>query len=213
MNELLNILKLSIGPHNPSDVVALADSGYDNKNIEKTIVDKEWDFIIALKSSRSVKSETQYEATGTQSKWNIVKDFFKNQRRLAWKTIRILTDNHKKREDFRIRHIIAWLKGVSKVHLICSEKRQKGRQKRKFIVCSNLKATPEQILKGYKIRWKIEIFHKQVKMNLGFEDVAAKHFTSVESHVYLIYCAYILMNACPPGVPDVQNHFQKNNSM
>lgn len=79
---------------------------------------------------------------------------------------------------------------------------KKGNQKRKFIVCSNLFATPEQILKGYKIRWKIEIFHKHVKMNLGFEDVAAKHFTSVESHVYLVYCAYILINACPPGVPD-----------
>jgi hypothetical protein len=110
---------------------------------------------------------------------------------------------NKKREDFRIRHTIAWLKGVWKAHLVCSEKRRrKGRQKRKFIACSNLAATPEQILKGYKIRWKIEIFHKQVKMNLGFENVAAKHFSSVESHVYLVYCAYILLHANPPGIPE-----------
>ena len=199
--ESLN-LEEYIGPHNPSDVVALADSGYDNKNIEKTIVGKKWDFIITLKSSRGVKSEIQYEATGEKPKWIRVKDFFKNQRRLAWETIRIYTDNQEKREDFRIRHIIAWLKGVSKVHLICSERMKKGSQKRNFIVCSNLFASPEQILRGYKIRWKIEIFHKHVKMNLGFEDVAAKHFTSVESHVYLVYCAYILLNACPLGVPD-----------
>jgi len=39
-------------------------------------------------------------------------------------------------------------------------------------------------------------------MNLGFEDVAAKHFSSVESHVYLVYCAYILLHADPPGVPE-----------
>jgi hypothetical protein len=37
-------------------------------------------------------------------------------------------------------------------------------------------------------------------MFLGFEDVAAKHFASVESHVYLAYCAYILLNAGLPGI-------------
>lgn len=98
-----------IGPHNPSDVVALADSGYDNKNIAKTIISKKWDFIIALKSSRCVKSPGQYNITGEKPTWNRVKDFFKNQRkRYAWETIRIYTDNQEKREDFRIRHIIAW---------------------------------------------------------------------------------------------------------
>jgi hypothetical protein len=39
-------------------------------------------------------------------------------------------------------------------------------------------------------------------MNLGFEDVSAKHFSSVESHVHLVYCAYILLIANPPGVPE-----------
>jgi len=59
-----------------------------------------------------------------------------------------------------------------------------------------------QILKGYQIRWKIEFFHKQIKMKLGFENVAAKHFSSVESHVYLVYCAYLLLNANLPGIPE-----------
>ena len=34
-------------------------------------------------------------------------------------------------------------------------------------------------------------------MFLGFEDVAAKQFAAVQSHVHWIYCAYILMNLCP----------------
>ena len=34
----------------------LADSGYDNKKIEKAIADKGWHFIIALSKTRSVKS-------------------------------------------------------------------------------------------------------------------------------------------------------------
>ena len=205
--EYLKALNLEeyIGSYEPSDVVVIADSGYDDKNIEKTILDKKWDFIIALKSSRGVKSETQYKTTKKSSSWHSVKDFFKKQRRLAWETIRLfsVTDTRKKkREDFRIRHTITWLKGVGKVHLVCSERRLQSRQKRKFIACSNLAVTPEQLLKGYKIRWKIEIFHKHVKMNLGFENVATKHFSAVESHVYLVYCAYILLNANPPGIPE-----------
>ncbi len=38
-------------------------------------------------------------------------------------------------------------------------------------------------------------------MFLGFEDVSAKHFSSVISHVHWVYCAYILSNSSPPGFP------------
>jgi len=43
------------------------------------------------------------------------------------------------------------------------------------------------------MRWMIEIFHKEVKMFLGFEDVSPKWFESSVSHVHWVYCAYILM--------------------
>ena len=36
-------------------------------------------------------------------------------------------------------------------------------------------------------------------MFLGFEDVSAKYFSSVMSHVHWVYCAYILLNSSPPG--------------
>ena len=39
-------------------------------------------------------------------------------------------------------------------------------------------------------------------MFLGFEEVAPKWFTSVVSHVYWVYCAYILLQFNPPGVPE-----------
>ncbi len=39
-------------------------------------------------------------------------------------------------------------------------------------------------------------------MHLGFEDVAAKNFRSVETHVHAVYCAYILIHGNPPGVSE-----------
>ena len=52
------------------------------------------------------------------------------------------------------------------------------------------------------MRWAIEIFHKEVKMFLGFEDVATKWFSSVIAHVHWVYCVYILLNSKCIEVPE-----------
>lgn len=206
--EYLTELNLTeyIGPHRNDDVVVLGDSGYDCKTIQNTIVGKGWDFIIALKKKRGVKSEAKYAKTRKSAGWEQVAVFFRNQRMLAWETVRILTDGSKqKRTEFRIRHAEAWLNDVGKVRLVCSEFKKRRKGKRKYLACTDLKIKPRQILIAYRIRWKIEIFHKHVKMHLGFEDVAAKNFSSVESHVYAVYCAYIMMHDNPPGVSGDSN--------
>ena len=105
--------------------------------------------------------------------------------------------------EFRTRHITGYLKNFGKAQLICSQfKTKSNKGKRKHLACNDLKATPRQIIIGYRLRWAIEIFHKEIKMFLGFEDVSAKHFRSVISHAHWVYCAYILMNSSPPGFPD-----------
>lgn len=56
------------------------------------------------------------------------------------------------------------------------------------------------VLRLYRARWQVELFHKTVKQHLGFEDVATSGFDSVISHVHWVYCAYILLCMSPPGV-------------
>ena len=102
--------------------------------------------------------------------------------------------------EFRVRQITGYLKNFGKAQLICSQFKTKSNNgKRKHLACNDLKATPRQIVIGYRLRWAIEIFHKEIKMFLGFEDVSAKYFSSVISHVHWVYCAYILLNSSPPG--------------
>jgi len=192
-----------IGPHMSQDVIVLADSGYDVKQIQNAIIEKGWHFIFALKSSRAIKSEAQYAKTPRSSGWSKVSEFFKKQRKLKWITIRIFSNGpKKKRLDYRIRHTIAFLKGVGKIQVVCSEFKKSSKGRRKYLGCSDLKVKPRQILIGYKLRWKIEIFHKHVKMHMGFEDVAVKRFKAVEAHVHLVYCAYILLHSDLPGMPE-----------
>ena len=192
-----------IGPHSPKQVVVLADSGYDDQKIQKTIADKNWNFIIALKSTRGVKTEKAYNTTKKAEGWKSVIVTFKNNRKIGWETIRAPKNSgQKKWMEFRVRQITGYLKNFGKAQLICSQfKTKSNKGKRKHLACNDLKATPRQIVIGYRLRWAIEIFHKEIKMFLGFEEVSAKWFSSIVSHVHWVYCAYILSNSSPPGFP------------
>lgn len=204
MVEYLNNLRLEdyVGKHNPSEVVVLADSGYDDRKIENAIVRKKWKFIIALNKTRSVKSKREYLITPKSRGWSQVAMFFKNHRCVKWQTIYVFTNSaKKKRMDFRIRRIIGYLRHVGRVQLICSEFKKRPDGRRKYLASNDLEAKARQILIGYRIRWEVEIFHKKIKMYLGFEDVATRNFKSVISHVHWVYCAYILLYSHPPGMP------------
>ena len=201
--EYLQSLELwaCIQEYHPEDVVVLADSGYDDHRIEKAVMERGWDFIIPLKIKRSVKSNPEYLKTKHNEGWKQVKEFFKAHRWLKWETVRLFTSGEKRRrKEFRIRHTIGWLKKVGPVQLVCSEKKKAARGERKYFACSHLTVKPRQILVGYGLRWTIELFHKAVKMHLGFEDVSTKSFDSVIAHVHWVYCAYILLHSELPGI-------------
>jgi hypothetical protein len=108
--------------------------------------------------------------------------------------------------EFRIRHTLGYLRYVGQVQLVCSEFKKRPDGRRKYFACSDVNVTARQIVLGYRLRWAVEIFHKNIKQHLGFEDVATTSFASVMSHVHWVYCAYILLHMSPPGVsPDTKS--------
>jgi len=118
-----------------------------------------------------------------------------------------------KRKELRARQITGYLRHVGKAQLICSEMKERRKQCRKHFACNDLKATLRQILSAYRIRWEIELFHKKIKMFLGFEDVSTKSFDSVVSHVHWVYCAYILLHSHPPGMPKTLKSIDEKQQM
>src|SRR5437660_2544948 len=204
-----------IGAYDRREVLVLADSGYDNKKIEQAIASPRWHFIIALSKTRSVKSEALALSTSTSQQWCHIDTFFRRHRRLKWDTIRLATSgNKRKRMDFRVRHTSGYLRYVGKVELVCSERRNRPDGRRKYLACNDLRATARQIVMGYRLRWAVELFHKSVKQNLGFEDVATHGFDAVISHVHWVYSAYILLHMSPPGLsPGVQSLGDKQRAL
>src|SRR5207342_3002145 len=139
--------------------------------------------------------------TPKSQQWCHIDMFFLRHRRRKWDTMRLATSgNTRKRMDFRVRHPAGSLRYVGKVELVCSERRNRPDGRRKYLACNDLRATARQIVTGYRMRWAVELFHKCVKQNLGFEEVATHGFDSVMSHVHWVYCAYILLSMAPPGV-------------
>jgi hypothetical protein len=203
-------LEIFVGEHCPSEVVVLMDAGYDNKKIQRSILDRGWDFVAALKCSRGVRTEKEYE-TGVK-KSRRVDDIFWAHRNLSWNTIRDHVDGWKtkKRKEFRARELIGFLNGIrSKVKLVLSEERG-SRKGRKFLACSNTKVGLGVIVRAYRKRWMIELFHKEVKSYLGFEDVSCHDFASVHSHVHWVYCAYLLF---PRIVSDIESLSERQDEL
>ncbi len=159
--EYLRTLDLedSIGAYERREVLVFADSGYDDKKIEKAIADQRWHCIIALSKTRSVKSEALYLTTPTSRQWCHIDTFFRRHRRLKWDTIRLATSGNKRqRMDFRVRHTSGYLRYVGKVELVCSEQRNRPDGRRKYLACNDLRATIRQIVTGYRLRWAVELF-------------------------------------------------------
>jgi hypothetical protein len=204
-----------IGAYDRREVLVLADSGYDNKKIEKAIADKGWHCIIALSKTRSVKSEALYLSTPKSRQWCHIDTFVRRHRRLKWDTIRLATrGNKRQRMDLRIRHTSGYLRSVGKVELVCSERRNRPDGRRKYLACNDLRATARQIVTGYRMRWGVELFHKCVKQHLGFEEVATHGFDAVMAHVHWVYCAYILLHMSPPGLaPGAQSIGDKQRAL
>ncbi len=204
-----------IGSYDRREVLVLADSGYDDKKIENAIATKGWNFIIALGTTRSVKSEALDLTTPKSQQWCHIDTFFRRHRRLKWNTMRLATHgNKRKRMDVRVRHTSGSLRYVGKVELVCSELRNRPDGRRKYLACNDLRATARQIVMGYRLRWAVELFHKSVKQNLGFEDVATHGFDAVSAHVHWVYGAYILLHMSPPGLsPGVQSIGDKQRAL
>ena len=171
------------GLFEPEEVIVLMDSGYDDKKIQQAIISRKWSFICALKSTRKISI--------VDGKWEVIKDYFQDGRR-PWKRLRFLKKSHgKKWCCYQTKHKQGYLKDIRRqVLLICSRKRNGGV---KYFSCSDPKSSPRAVLQLYKLRWKIEIFHREIKSYLGLQDYGAHSFLRLHCHLLLVFLAYLFL--------------------
>lgn len=170
-------------PEQLRQAVFLLDSGYDAKEVQRGILELGAHFVVALKSNRSVqgKQVSQY--------------FWSNRRWLPGKSIRLLVGNGGKQSQrkYSIRTATGVnLKGVGPITAVCSKAQSRARRPIKYLAASDPSMTGRQIVAWYAKRWKIELWHKEMKQHYGFGDCHSGRFTAVASHVNFCLAAFLL---------------------
>jgi SRSO17 transposase len=62
------------------------------------------------------------------------------------------------------------------------------------LISTNLQDSPEDIIQAYKLRWKIETYHRDMKQNLGFATVFFRRREGIIRHAILAAIAYAVLN-------------------
>jgi hypothetical protein len=171
----------------------LLDSGYDARSIQNIIAEINAKFTVGLTCERRVNGLS-------------VKEYFRRNRQIPWKTIWIkeLDGLKKKRRKFRVRAVnnahLRWFE--EEVNVVCSEKTSRiaGKTRRKYIATNDLTQSPRTTVITYSKRWKIENWHKNIKQNHGFGDCRSKAFSAIETHVNFVLCADVLLGLKDPNL-------------
>ncbi|SMF84127.1 transposase, partial [Pseudobacteriovorax antillogorgiicola] len=176
-----------------SKIYVLLDSGYDAKSIQNAIQDAGLNFIASITCGRNVNGLP-------------VKDYFRRNRHIPWRTIQMKTGtgigNRVRKYRARTAKNVH-LKGSGEVTVFCSEKRSRTARKtsRKYIVTSDQHLSTRKAVINYAKRWKIEVWHKTMKQFYGYGDCRCKNFRSVEAHINFSLCAYCINSLCDPNLP------------
>lgn len=180
--------------------VFLLDAGYDAKSIQRAIKGIGADFVMALKSSRIINGKRVSELFWSTRRW------------LESKPIRLHIGSGGKgsRRKYSVRTARdVHMKGFGHVTVICSKAMDRKAKPVKFLATSDLEMTARDIVKWYAMRWRIEMWHREMKQNFGFIDCRARRFSAITAHVNFSLTAYLVQKETGHDQMRVEEYMRK----
>jgi SRSO17 transposase len=161
----------------------LFDSWYSDKNLIKRCLNAKIRVICAIKSNRNIK-------------------IFK---KLKWKSLSFISKEIRvqKLHEHKIKDKIydvwsekAYLNKLPLMRLVISHERIDGKLSDHVarLISTNTQDTVEEILRTYKIRWRIETYHRDIKQNLGFAKVFFRKKEGIVRHAIFVAIAYAVLS-------------------
>lgn len=181
-----------------TSVTVLMDSWYTCSPILIPIIEAGWTFVAAIKCNRILE---------IGGKKTVVRHLAKGPR--AYKTVR-LSQKRKLKVAKRIVH----LPKVGTVLLFITKG---GAKETRFLITNNLKMTESEMVRLYSQRFRIEIFHKDIKQHLAFGHMFMRSWQGVQTHWTLVMIAYNLITLSVPkhlkGFRQKIRHFRNTVSL
>jgi len=163
-----------------TSVTVLMDSWYACAPILIPIIEAGWTFVAAIKCNRIL------EVDGRKT---VVSHLAKGPR--TYKTVRL-----SKKRGLRVAKRIVHLPKVGTVLLFITKG---GAKKTRFLITNNLQMSESEMVRLYRQRFGIEIFHKDIKQHLAFGHMFMRSWQGVQTHWTLVMIAYNLIALSAPN--------------
>jgi SRSO17 transposase len=174
----LDLLRMSLMQIHPEIVVF--DAWYMSKELVDFLNSRDLTWISQVKSNRLIQID---------DKWISLTSCVKNLPK------QVFTHITKQVGGQRFKWICetaVMMKHVGLVKLVILRER-KNSKTWTFLVSNDINLDGIQILKYYKNRWSIEVFHRDCKQHLGMGEYQVRKLDAVVIHLHLVFLAYTLL--------------------
>ena len=161
----------------------LFDSWYSDKNLIKTCLNASIRVICAIKTNRKIR----YFKARNYKPLSFISQQTKFQKLHEYKVEDKIYDIWSKN---------VYLNKLPLMRLVISHERIDGKFSDRVIhlISTYLKDTDEKILQTYKIRWRIETYHRDIKQNLGFAKAFFRKKEGIVRHAIFVAIAYAVLS-------------------
>jgi len=162
-----------------ASVIVLMDSWYTCSPILIPIIEAGWTFVAAIKCNRILE---------INGKKTVVRHLAKGPR--TYKIVRI-----SKKRKLKVAKRKVHLPKIGTVLLFITKG---GAKETRFLITNNLQMTESEMVSLYSQRFRIEIFHKDIKQHLAFGHVFMRSWQGVQTHWILVMIAHNLVTLSAP---------------
>jgi SRSO17 transposase len=161
----------------------LFDSWYSEEILIKKCIETKSRVICSIKTNRKIK-------IGKERKWR--KLSFVSERLHSQKMDKKVIEN----KSYEVYSSVVTLNRLPSVKMIISEQKDKEENLvgKAHLISTNITDTIEEIICTYKLRWKIETYHRDIKQNLGFATVFFARREGIIRHAILASITYAVLN-------------------
>lgn len=162
-----------------TSVTVLMDSWYACAPILLPIIEAGWTFVAAIKCNRILE---------INGKRTVIRHLAKGSR--DYKTIRL-----SRKRKLKVAKRIVHLPKVGTVLLFITKG---GAKETRFLITNDLSMSEPEMVRLYRQRFGIELFHKDIKQHLAFGHVFMRSWQGVQTHWTIVMIAYNLTTLSAP---------------
>jgi SRSO17 transposase len=161
----------------------LFDSWYSEQELIRKCIKTNARLICAIKTNRKIK----FHKKNRWQSFSFISKRIRSQK---------LTKHTVEKSKYEVWLKKVWLNDIPDLMqlIISQEVDEEGEVISKVhLISTNLQDSPEDIIQAYKLRWKIETYHRDMKQNLGFATVFFRRREGIIRHAILACITYAVL--------------------